>query len=92
MESKKLLVKRMRNRILVESAVEYFFRQVYKNHDYGGAKEWMDSDYLELTLEKYSIFCRKKDNIITLDNEEFSYDFSYITGLCSSLLRDKIEV
>ena len=54
----------MRNRILVESAVEYFFRQVYKNHDYGGAKEWMDSDYLELTLEKYSIFVGK-DNIIT---------------------------
>lgn len=92
MESKKFLVKRMRDRILVESAVEHFFKQVYKHHDYGGAREWIDNDYLELTLEQYSIFCRKKDNIITLNNEEFYYDLSYITGLCSSLLKDKIEV
>lgn len=44
----KKLVQRMYDRILVESIVESFFRQIYKNHDRGGAKEWIDNRILEL--------------------------------------------
>lgn len=88
----KKLVQRMYDRILVESIVESFFRQIYKNHDRGGAKEWIDNRILELTLESNVITCDHEDNTITYNEEIFNYDFQYITNLCISLLKDKIEV
>lgn len=85
---RKDLVHRMRNRILAEDIVEQFVRQLIYSNDVGGASEFIHSDDFSLRVEDKEVICFRKSNIIQLDKEEFSYDFTHLTHLCLSLLDD----
>lgn len=87
---RKDLVQRMQNRIIAEDIMEQFVNQLIHSNDAGGAYEFIHTDKFYLQLEDKKVICDRKANKIYLGKEEFSYDVTYLTYLCLSLLDDEI--
>lgn len=87
---KQKVIKRFKRRVKAEEIIESFFRQLYTYRDTGGAREWLNSDEMELTVEKHTVLCNKVANTFKVGRDTFKYNFRSVNELCQTLLLDEV--